>query len=246
MPTCRGYGCENTELIEAHIFPRGFARDMMGDHKHNVLVSKDTFRVIQHGVYDKNLLCAVCDGALGDLDKYALDVCRRFPREHRVLDDFYFMPNVDGARFARFILAVLWRASISTRPEFVLTALGPYEGIAGEVVFGARPLTDIPAYALIVSRFNPTNKFDLEQHYTTPALSKFGDVNAWGFALHGFHMLAKIDNRPFSADVRPAIVNGKTALEGAFLNYAETAEGKAMLAIAAAHRERKKRRELSR
>jgi hypothetical protein len=85
----------------------GFARDVMGDHKHVLLISKNSFRPTHHGLWDKNLLCAECDRALGDLDHYALDVCRRFLGEHRVMDRYFVMENVDGDQFAKFILSVL-------------------------------------------------------------------------------------------------------------------------------------------
>jgi hypothetical protein len=78
---------------------------------------------------------------LGKLDDYALDVCRRFPKERVDLGDGTFeMANIDGDAFAKFVLAVLWRASISSRPEFRNVALGPYESQACEVIFGAKPL----------------------------------------------------------------------------------------------------------
>jgi len=211
----------------------------MGDHKHNLLVSTETVRVTQHGVYDRNVLCARCDAALGEVDNFALDVCRRFPVEHYVGDGFFVMPNVDGGRFAKFILSVLWRASISTRPEFIGTDLGPYEAIAGEVIFGARPLSDIRSYELIVSRYKATDSFNPAHNYTTPARIKMDGLNAWGFALHGFSILAKLDRRLFDRELRPAIVNGSKALTGAFVDYRSTAEGKAMLGMAAAHRARR-------
>lgn len=241
MGICRGYGCKNTELIEAHIIPRGFARDVMGDHKHVLLISKNSFRPTHHGVWDKNLLCAECDRALGDLDNSALNVCRRFLGEHRVMDGYFVMDNVDGDQFAKFILSVLWRASISTRREFTRVSLGPYEAIAGEVTFGARPLTEIPSYQLIVSRYQVSNRFNPAQNYTMPVRANYGDFKGWAFALHGFSILAKLDKRPFPAEWRPAIVNGNTALTGAFVDYLSTIEGKAIMGMAAAHRARRAR-----
>jgi hypothetical protein len=168
---CRGYGCESTEFIDAHIIPRGFARDMMGGHKHNLLISRANVRPTQHGVYDSELLCAACDGALGDLDNAALDVCRRFPDEHKIIaGDCFVLEHIDGDIFAKFVLSVLWRASISTRPEFASTSLGPCEELARDVVFGARPLTDIPRYQLMVGRYRPGKSFDPARHVRPRAL----------------------------------------------------------------------------
>jgi hypothetical protein len=241
---CRGYGCESTEFIDAHIIPRGFARDMMGDNKHNLLISKANVRPTQHGVYDNQLLCATCDGALGDLDNAALAVCRRFDDEHQIIaGDCFVLENVDGDMFAKFVLSVLWRASISTRPEFASTSLGPYEEIAGEVIFGARPLTDIPSYQLMVGRYRPGKGFDPARNYSAPARSKYlVGLNGWGFSLHGFKIMAKLDKRPLPADLRPAIVNGNTQLTGALVDYLSTVEGRAVLDMAAAQRARQRNR----
>jgi hypothetical protein len=128
-------------LIDAHIVPRGFARDTMDGYPHNLKISPTNVHSTQHGVYDPAILCGTCDALLGKLDDYALDVCRRFPKERVDLGDGTFeMANIDGDAFAKFVLAVLWRASISSRPEFRNVALGPYESQACEVIFGAKPL----------------------------------------------------------------------------------------------------------
>jgi hypothetical protein len=240
-PVCRAPGCDSTDLIEAHIIPRGFARDMMGEQKHKLIISKTSVRPTQHGVYDRNLLCANCDRQLGDLDNRALDVCRRFPDEHQIIaGDCFIMENVDGDMFATFILSVLWRASISTRPEFRTVSLGPYEEAqAGEVSFGMRPLKDFPAYQLMVGRYLPRKGFDPARNYSAPARSNFNGLNGWGFSLHGFKIMAKFDRRQLSAVYRPAIVNCNTRLTGAFVDYLSTVEGRAMLDMAAARRARR-------
>jgi hypothetical protein len=242
---CRAHGCESTEYIDAHIIPRGFARDMMGDNTHNLLISKANVRPTQHGVYDRQLLCATCDGVLGDLDNAALHVCRRFPNEHKIIaGDCFTLANVDGDTFAKFVLSVLWRASISTRPEFASVSLGPYQAIAGEVVFGARQLTDIPSYQLMVGRYRAGKGFDPARNYSAPARSKYLDgLKGWGFSLHGFKIMAKLDKRPLPTDLHPAIVNGNTQLTGAFVDYLSTVEGRAVLDMAAAQRARRQARQ---
>jgi hypothetical protein len=39
QPVCRGHQCTSTDLIEAHIVARGFARDAQENYPHNLLVS---------------------------------------------------------------------------------------------------------------------------------------------------------------------------------------------------------------
>jgi hypothetical protein len=226
-------------LINAHIVPSGFARDTMDGFPHNLKISPTKVHPTQHGVYDPAILCGTCDGLLGKLDDYALDVCRRFPKEHVDLGDGTFeMANIDGSTFAKFVLAVLWRASITNRPEFRNVTLGPYEAEACEIIFGAKPLSATANYELLVGRYKQVGKFNTERNYTAPARWKIAGLNGWGFALHGFRIMAKIDRRSLPIDVRPAIVNGNTKLIGAFVSYETTTEGRAVLDMARAHRSR--------
>ena len=47
MAVCRGYQCTSTDLIKAHIVPRGFAKDVRGSQAHNWLISVDKVRHTQ-------------------------------------------------------------------------------------------------------------------------------------------------------------------------------------------------------
>jgi hypothetical protein len=76
---CRGLACTSNVLIDAHIIPRGFSRDVLRGEKH----------------------------LLGYYDDYAIDICRKFGAEHTAEDGVFSMKHVDGDRFAKFALAVL-------------------------------------------------------------------------------------------------------------------------------------------
>jgi hypothetical protein len=230
QPVCRGYQCASTDLIKAHIIPACFAREIMGSHPHNLKISFDKVHPTQHGVFDPNILCGSCDGVLGKLDDYALEVCRRFPQEGKKPGDGGFeMSSIDGDKFATFVLAVLWRASITSRVEFRKVSLGPYEDEANEVIFGAKPVHRMPAYQLLLARYTtPFGYFNPAGNYTSPARLKVQGANAWAFALHGFRIIAKIDRRPLPPGFHLIVANGRTKLNGPFVPYHATAEGKAM------------------
>lgn len=219
--------------------PRGFARAAQEAHPHNLLISMDDVRPLRSlGVYDPRILCRDCDGKLGDLDNYALWVCRRFPAEHTIRGDGLFeMRDIDGDRFAMFVLSVLWRASITTRIEFAKVSLGSYEADACEVIFGAKPLAATPDYQLLLGRYRKTREFNPARNYTTPATMTIG-LTGWCFALNGFRVLAKLAPTPLPAELTPAIVNGNDRLIGSFANYETTTEGQAVLDMARAARQR--------
>jgi len=239
MDTMTCHGCRvEKNLIEAHIVPRGFARQIMGDQKHNMKVSMDGVGATHHGVYDKHILCQDCDGKLGGYDDYALDVCRRFPKEHSVAPGSMFeMPNIDGDKFATFILSVLWRASISSRPEFRKVSLGPFGNQAHDVLFGNISLASMRGYELIVGRFINA-PIRIENFYTSPARTKILDLNAWHFALSGFKILAKLDQRRLPRELQPAIVNGNDTLRGQFVDYMASTEHKTFRDMVLAQRSR--------
>jgi len=230
---CRGHRsdgtpCPNTELIKAHIVARGFADEARGPYSHNWLISDQRVSHIQLGVWDSGILCATCDGKLGDLDNYALSVCRRFAGKHVVRPDGLFeMSGVDGDKFATFILSLLWRASITTRPEFAKTSLGSYEDRARDVIFGAQRLSALPEYELFVERYTPRGNFT--GGYTMPARMTVG-LTGWYFGLLGFRILAKL--APWPAAYAGEVVNGNDKLIGSFVDYERTTEGQGMTAKA--------------
>ena len=96
---------------------------------------------------------ANCDNKLGVFDEYALHVCRSFKKTHKRVGDIFEMRDVDGDMLAKFVLAVLWRASISRRRNFSGIALGPYQSKARDVLFGATPLNSLHAFQLLAERY---------------------------------------------------------------------------------------------
>ena len=246
--TCHGLDhgnpCTCTTLINAHIIPRGFARDIMGTQNQNIQVSLTNAKPTQHGEFDSNILCGPCDSHLGQFDDYGVEFCRRFEAEHTLREggEFY-MPNVDGDKLAKFALAVLWRASISKHPEFTKIALGPYENMARDVLFGVKPLADMPSYELIVSRYHEANARRL---YSSPSHVTDLGVNGWGFAVSGFKFVAKLDKRRWAnlpiGSANPYVVNDKNYLAGLFVNFFGSVEHRATLKMAGAQLERNRNR----
>jgi hypothetical protein len=210
---CCGLNCTSTDLIEAHIIPRAFARDMMAGAKHNVRGSMDKVRPDQHGVYDREILCAKCDGQLGHYDDYAIKVCRTFDTKHSEFDGRFLMPDIDGDKLAKFALAVLWRASISTRDEFKKVDLGLYEDIAKEVLFGAKLLKDFTAYELMVLRFKSRHN-KVNGVIAFPARMTGAGVRLWAFAAGGFRFMEKMDKRRWPKLPKEMVVNGNNQLYG--------------------------------
>jgi hypothetical protein len=233
---CRGPNCKSTELIKAHIIPAGFGRLIKGDGPNmTVSLEKVSTAKAQLGEFDPGILCKDCDHALGIFDDYAVEVCESFERKHRRLPDRLFeMDNFDGDKFAKFVLAVLWRASISKRKSFSQVALGPYENTARDVLFGRMALQQLHAFEVLVQRYE-SEHIDLKGIYSLPVRSPFGELNAYGFSLTGFRILAKLDNRPINQQFRPFTINGNNILRGFFIEFEKTQEWTKIKEIAGRH-----------
>ena len=74
---------------------------------------------------------------------------------------------------------------------------------------------------------------------------KIGDIKGWAFALHGFRIIAKLDRRLLPPIFRLVVVNGSTKLNGAYVSYRSTPEGKAMIEMKKAELARLARRKIS-
>lgn len=101
--------------------------------------------------FEGGILCADCDNRLlGSNESYAAYVLygkgrySTVPRLQRQLHPdgkliSLFIENVDYTRFKLFLLGLIWRASISTRPFFQKVSLGPYEEVIREMLLVANP-----------------------------------------------------------------------------------------------------------
>jgi hypothetical protein len=92
-------------------------------------------------------------------------------------------------------------------------------------------------YELIVGRFINA-PIRTENFYTSPARTKWLNLNAWHFALGGFKILAKMDQLKLPRELQPAIVNGNDTLRGQFVDYMTSTEHKTFVDMILAHRNR--------
>jgi hypothetical protein len=123
-----------------------------------------------------------------------------------------------------FALSILWRASISTRPECTLT-LGSYEDRVRDVLFGLKPLSSLSECEVMVQKYRSAT-IDTSKINTYPVPSPFGVLNAYGFAVGGLRFAVKIDPRALPGICRKYIINGKKQIRGLFVDFENTLEFK--------------------
>jgi hypothetical protein len=124
---------------ESHIIPRFMYRFLTGENNSMVYVDTHRTRTKFNGEYEGGILCPACDnGIIGKLEDYAATFLYdsfRDPSAFHIENDHgqeYFVvennPEYDYARFKLFLLSLLWRVSISSRPFFDKVKLPPDVG----------------------------------------------------------------------------------------------------------------------
>jgi len=223
---CRAPGCTETKLCRAHIVPAGFVRTLSAPGGHNKAVrSTGAQRAMPaHGDYDTGILCSDCDTALGLFDGYAIAFCASLPQtpNARTRQVFAHKP-FDGGQFARAILAIVWRASISTRKQFRNISLGPYEDRAAAILFSGAPLSSLPEFEVVLHRY-ASSDHDARKFVFMPLRIRSGSLTAFTIGLGGFLVWAKVDQRPTDQMLAPFVINSATALRAPLVRFEETAE----------------------
>ena len=221
--------CLQTKLCEAHIVPKAFARDVRGDHQMMSITSDSGIRTAKtpDGVFDKHILCAACDRALGIYDQYGVEFCRAFEVSAVRKNGGWEVDDVDSDRLLKFYLSVLWRSSISSRPECLAVKLGPYENAARDVLFGERPLSSLYPFEISLTRIKTTiaridGLFDFPARLQNP-----WGFNGYAFLLGGFYTIAKVDRRPLTGALKHFTITGPSVC-GTFQRFEHTPQYRAM------------------
>jgi len=151
---CQGLGCTSANLINAHFVPQAFPRQIKkSSGGPNTTASEIRFtRRLQHGLSDKTILCAACDGFLGrEYDDPAFELISSLNARAFSVPTFE-IPNVDCDLLCTFILAILWRCSISNRFELSNINLIGYANPARMVLWHAIPIGKLRAYRVLGKR----------------------------------------------------------------------------------------------
>jgi hypothetical protein len=136
------------DFVKVHAIPRSFFHEFRGSDLNSVLVNvsgegKLATR-IQAGVWDSEMLCLRCESRFSDLDTYGSKILGKPDLSQPFLDrDFQlvgYTVSCDTDKLRRFILSVLWRASVSQVPFYQHLRLGVHEKSVINRVFDRDPL----------------------------------------------------------------------------------------------------------
>jgi hypothetical protein len=175
MAICKLCNTEKT-LIDSHIFPE-FMYDPMYDENHQFkILSNKTGEVIKEpkkGIYEK-LLCKKCDNEIiGKYEDHAAKVIfgdGKKEIEIEKTDIGLLIHGIDYTLFKLFQISLLWRASISTRPEIIRISLGPHSERMRNMLFTEDP-GEVYEYGVVIYLFPESSK-EMKDLIIPPSLSQ--------------------------------------------------------------------------
>ena len=194
--------CETEKpLIDAHIIPRSFFLEHADPRQPNRLVT-DRANIFPKrspiGVYDSKILCAACEAVFSPYDDYGY----RFfhPKEDYppVIDQgetlSYLVRDVSYSKLKLFLLAVLWRASVSTHAFYARVRLGPHEQKMRQLLL-AKDAGPPDEYSIIIGRFDYSSAL---VPILCPVVTRLGGFDFYELLLNGFLIFVKRDTKPLS------------------------------------------------
>jgi hypothetical protein len=248
--TCRWCG-ENRELIRAHIIPRSFYDDVRGETDKVLLLSPDKSKyttVSQSGVFDPGILCATCDGFLGKFDDYGYKVFKRVPtdQEDLVVDRDrmpigYNLRCDDVQRAQKFLLSVLWRASVTSHDFFAKVSLGDkYEGRIKHLIRNDEKVTEDDFEFIIMRIFDHPYDGGLMPPWGT---RYDGIIFSYTLYLPFFKIIIRADKRKFLDPFSVCRFLEGAQPQALRLRYSGTSESRYISGVAASMRVRDAERE---
>lgn len=151
---------KDEQLIKkSHIIPDFMYQDLY-DSNHRIssftpyelLIGEAHISKPSSGEYEEGILCADCDiKLLGQIyEDYAskmmygkslpekdAPICENYKSQDGL--QFTICKNIDYKKFKLFLLSILWRASISSRPFFSEIQLGPHQEKIREMIINGNP-----------------------------------------------------------------------------------------------------------
>jgi hypothetical protein len=146
-------------FAKAHVIPRSFFHLFKGKELNSIVVDIERKRIEkkQAGYSDPAMLCRECEAKFNPLDNYGFKILGRSnliekPLYHKGFPYAYEI-NCETDKLHRFLLSVLWRASVSDLPAFSNVQLWQHQGPLLHDIFASSPI-DSQRYQTIVFKLD--------------------------------------------------------------------------------------------
>jgi hypothetical protein len=248
MPLCR-LCSEDRSLVKAHIVPEAFFRVLRAEGETPLLVTNSGNHYPKRspvGVYDQGILCETCESKFSKVDDYGIQVfLNRFEEIFRPLDRqgrlvAFEGRNVDQELLLRFLVATVWRASVSTHPYYGRVHLGPYESVAAKALSAPdEPISDI--FSAVLSCWTTREERDyFSQGLMNPFREQWEDINAYRFYFGRVVAHIKVSNQQFSTPLKELALTRQQVLYLVVRDFDKSKDLSAMVRMAKELRARRK------
>jgi hypothetical protein len=208
--TCK-FCTQAKELVKAHIIPKSFCLKAKGDSKDLWEARQNDHRAVQYwqnGVWDDSILCGTCDNGFSQWDAYGFEILGTppgnddLPQNDSELQCFV-LRNIDYVLMKLFILSVLWRASVSSRPFFARVRLGPHESTIAHMLRNRNP-GSYDEYSVVLGRL-VHQQVPNAMFAPYPQRSPEG-VNFNMLFFPSLKIMVKTDHRPLPQSLEPVVL----------------------------------------
>ena len=134
--------CNTTrQLCNSHVIPEFFFKSAYDELHRAIEVTATPIqrRLLQKG-YREKLLCKPCEERINKFEKYVYDLWfKKKILPKTIYSEYFTVKGIDYHKFKLFHLSVLWRASVSSLPQFSFVELGPHEKKIKDLILNETP-----------------------------------------------------------------------------------------------------------
>lgn len=192
--------CNEKKTIKAHLIPQVFCKEVQVGKGHATGVKEDgSFHFSQSGTFDKSILCADCDGKLGQLEEYTAKVLKSIRENSKGLTfGLKTVEGVDKDKIARFCAGILWKYSITQEHYGKVDLYGFQDGVK-RIAYSEM---DIPEwFDVAIFRLRTHSLDDGVFAYRAPLIDRKNRVRLYRFMLGGCLFFVKIHRKKMREDV---------------------------------------------
>jgi len=184
------------KLCRSHIIPEGAFRPVYDEHSRALNISSEgaTPREVQQGVWEY-MFCRDCEDFFEDIET----PFQRFWKHPKTLpskltSSHIFVQDVDYNNTKRFLFSVLWRAHVTSRPEFYGVDLGPHAIKIDALLRSSAPISAsvYPVFGYVLKNIETDGPDD--KILITPASSRTDGHRSYEVAFLGIAWLVFISS----------------------------------------------------
>lgn len=214
MAICKLCNEDKALIKKSHIYPNFVYSDLFDEHgklrKFDAIEMKKINPKISRpasGVYEGNLLCDECDNKrISKLETYVAGLLNGNDKKVECSDkktedgtEILEVKHLKYIDFKNFILSMLFRADISTFPEFEDVSLGPYNEKIRKIVYDNLDTEDLD---IQINLFRLSNDSEFNTLIGQPVKSKIGAESIYSILMKGYLIVISLKENITSKKVK--------------------------------------------